>query len=137
MIQLSNLAVQTVLPGQPVTFNVVRLKSGCGECYNESLSPSSIKMAKQGTYEIGFSANIGNGINTDPVQLSIAIGGTVIPDTTMISTPATVGALNHVSVTKPVRNCCCDFDRITVVNSGTNAMTVGANPILYVKRISG
>nr|DAP09071.1 MAG TPA: Protein of unknown function (DUF1619) [Caudoviricetes sp.] len=36
----------------------------------------------------------------------------------------------------PVANCCCDYDRITVVNTGTVPVIVSANPVLFVHRIA-
>ena len=54
----------------------------------------------------------------------------------MIATPAVANDLNNVATTTTIKNCCCDYDRITLVNTGTTALTVGANPTLFVKRIA-
>lgn len=135
MIQLSNTTAQTLIPGQAITFDKVLLHTGCGECHRTN--SSSVKMrANCGTYEIAFGGNIGATAATTAVQLSIQVGGETIPSSTMISTTAAVGNLNSVSRVIPIKNSCGDYDRITVVNTGTTNVTVGANSTLFVKRIS-
>lgn len=134
MIELSNTTAQTLEAGQAITFDKVLLKTGCGECHRANTG--SVKLRSSGTYVVSFGANIGATAATTEVQLSIQIGGETIPQSTMISTTATVGNLNSVSRTVPVRNCCCDYDRITVVNTGTTELTVGANSCLFIRRVS-
>ena len=69
-------------------------------------------------------------------QLSIQAGGDTLPESTMISTTAAAGDLNNVAKTIPIKNCCDDYDRITVTNTGTTTVTVGAYPILFISRRS-
>lgn len=133
MIVLSNSAEQTLLPGQSIVFDLVKLHSGCAECHREG-SPS-VKMRCAGIYEIAFAGNIG-GTVAGPVQLSIEVGGEVLTETTMISTVAAVGDLNNVATQTRVRNCCGDYDRVTVTNTGTSDVVVGANSALVVGRRS-
>ncbi len=132
MIVLSNTTEQTVAPGQSITFNTLKHKSGCAECWRQGTS--SVKMKNSGVYQVSFSANIGGETAATPVQIALAIGGDVLPATTMISVPAAVADRNNVSVTTGIRNCCCDYDRITVTNNGTVPVIIGANPLLFVKR---
>lgn len=54
----------------------------------------------------------------------------------MIYTPAAANAVGNVSTDIPISNCCCDYDRITVVNTGTEPVIVSANPVLFVHRIA-
>ena len=54
----------------------------------------------------------------------------------MISTTAAAGNLNNVAKTVGVRNCCGDYDRVTIVNTGTSTVTVGAGASLFIKRVS-
>lgn len=54
----------------------------------------------------------------------------------MISTPSAASSLNNVSTSTIVKNCCGDYDRITVVNTGTTDINIGANPVLTIKRLS-
>ena len=133
MIVLSNSAEQTLLAGQSIMFDLVKLKSGCSECHRAG--SSSVKMRQNGIYEVAFSGNIG-GTVAGPVQLSIEVGGETLQETTMISTVSAVGDLNNVSTETRVRNCCGDYDRITVTNTGTSDVVVGANSALVVGRRS-
>lgn len=133
MISLSNTTAQTVAPGQSITFNTVLLHTGCGECHRANTS--SVKLRAHGIYEVAFSANIGSTV-AGVAQLSIQAGGDTLPESTMISTTAVAGNLNNVAKTIPVRNCCDDYDRITVTNTGTTTVTIGANPVLFISRRS-
>lgn len=135
MIVLSNSLEQTVQPGQAITFDTVVQHTGCAECHR--LNTGAVMMrAKGGTYECHFSANIGGETAATPVQLVIAETASPLPETLMISTPAAVGDLNNVSTSTLVRNCCCECDRITVMNNGTEPVVVGADCCLFVKRVA-
>lgn len=134
MIVLSNSQQQTLLPGQALTFDLVKLHSGCGECHREG--SSAVKMRCSGIYELSFHANIG-GTVAGPVQLALQVGGETLQETTMISTVTTVGDLNNVGAETRVRNCCGDYDRVTVVNTGTSDVVVGPNAALVIGRRSG
>ena len=134
MIELSNTTAQTLTTGQAITFDKVLLKTGCAECHRTNTS--SVKLCAKGTYVISFSGNIGAEAATTPVQLAIQLGGDTIVGSTMISETAASGDLNAVAKTVPVRNSCCDYDRVTVVNTGTNSVSVGANSILFIRRVS-
>lgn len=134
MIVLTNSVAQTVTSGSSVTFDTVVEHAGCAECFRKS--NSSVKMrGRNGVYEISFSANIGGAANS-VATLSIALDGSPLNETTMISTPATADILNNVSTATLVKNCCSDFDRITVTNTGSTSVEIGANPVLFVKKIS-
>lgn len=135
MIQLTNSAAQIIQPGAAVTFNTVQVKSGNCECFN-SLVPTSVKLRAQGIYDVHFSGNITGTTAGVPVQLTIALGGTALPSTVMVSTPATANAFNNVSTETLVRNGCCDLDRITVMNTGTVPVTLSANMNLIIKRVA-
>lgn len=131
MIVLSNSEEQTVLPGQAIVFDITRMHSGCGEFHRQG--SSAVKMKQSGIYEISFHGNIG-GTSAGEVQLSIETGGEVLPETTMISTVSASGDFNNVGAETRVRNFCSDYDRITVVNTGTTDVIVGANAALIVGR---
>lgn len=137
MIKVSNAAAQTLQPGAAVTFDKtpVPLRTGCGECFNASL-PQSVKLCARGVYRISFSGNISADAATTPIQLAIAIGGTPMLDTVMKATPAAAGDFVNVSVSTIIKNCCCDLDRVSVVNSGTNPLTLDANSNLNIARCS-
>lgn len=135
MIQLSNTTAQTVAVGQSITFNTVLLKTGCAECHR--LNTGSVKLcAKNAIYQVNFNANVTGATAANPVQLNIQLGGDSIPESTMIYTPATANAVGNVGVVIPVRNNCCDYDRVTITNTGTTDIIISANPTLFIKRIA-
>lgn len=131
MIVLSNTAAQTIEPGQTIIFNEVILHSGDGECWRKSTG--SIKMRRNGIYEIHFAGNVAA---AEPVQLAIQLSGVTLPETTMMASPGGVTAFTNVATATLVKNCCCDYDRISVTNTGTAAIDLAANPCLFVKRLS-
>lgn len=135
MIELTNTVAQTIAPGAAVTFNRVVLHSGCGECYN-SMVHNSVKLRSQGIYEVHFAGNISGTTAGVPVQLAIAIGSSALPETVMVSTPSVANAFNNVSTATLIKNCCCDLDRVTVVNTGTVPVLLSANMNLFIKRLS-
>lgn len=132
MIVLTNPDEQTVAPGGTVVLNATLVGNCCNG--NNSLITSSIKIGRKSSdgWLISFSGNVGGTTAATPVELSISLGGSPITGTQMISTPAAVGDLNNVSKTIPINNVCCDFSRVTVVNTGTTPIVIGANPILAV-----
>lgn len=134
MIELSNTTAQTLTPGQAITFDRVIFKTGCAECHRANTS--SVKLRANGTYQVSFSANIGATEAATPAQLSILLGGDPIFDGTMISTTVAVGDLNSVAKTIGVRNSCGDYDRLTIVNSGSSNVNIGAGSSLFIKRVS-
>lgn len=133
MITLTNPSAQTVQPGQIVTFTTVDSKTGCSECYRNGTN--SVKLRSNGRYEVTYAANVSNAVANQAIQLSIALSGTIMPISTAIEAPATAGVLTNMTRTVRVNNCCCDFDRITLVNSGTNPINLGPNPMLYIRRV--
>lgn len=134
MIELTNSAAQVVQPGQSVAFNTVVLHTGCGECYRRNTP--SIKLRANGIYEVAFSGNITGATAATPIQLAIALGGIALPETVMVSTPATANAFSNVATSTFIQNTCGDYDRVTVVNSGTEPVTISANMKFSVRRLS-
>lgn len=134
MIELTNTVAQTIQPGQSVTFNTVVLHTGCGECYRRNTP--SVKLRANGIYEVSFSGNISGTTAGTPVQLAIALGGIALPETVMVSTPAAANAFNNVSTGTFVQNTCGDYDRVTVVNTGTVPVLLSANMNFRVRRMS-
>lgn len=134
MIVLSNLTTQTLAPGESLTFDDVILHSGCGECHREN--STSVKLRANGIYEASFSGNVGGPTAATPVQLTLTLGGEQLKETTMISVPAAVGDLNNVSTETRIKNCCGDYDRVMVTNTGANSIIVGPNAVLVLERRS-
>lgn len=135
MIVLSNLTAQTLQPGQTVTFNDVKLKSGCGECYSKQ-APNSVKLCGKGIYSVGFSGNVSSPTAGAAMQLAVAMGGNPLVETAMNSTPSAENVLNNISTETRVRNCCCDLDRLTVMNTGSVPVTLAPNSAFVIDRRS-
>lgn len=133
MIQLSNSVAQTLQPGQALTFDKVLSTGGCGACWNQQI-PNSVKLCDRGNYDITYHANI-TGTAAGAVQLALALGGFAAPTTAMNAFPAAAGNLWNVSAELPVRNCCCDANRLTVVNSGTTPVTIAPNSALIIRGV--
>ena len=133
MILLSNNATQTIAPGESITFDLELLHTGCSECHRQG--SSAVKLRKQGIYELHFNGNIGaTAVGTAALQMEA--GGEAIADTSMIATVGTVGALYNVSATTLIKNCCGDYDRITVTNVGTTTITLAPNSAFFAKRVA-
>lgn len=133
MIVLSNSLEQTLAVGESIVFDKVLIHSGCGECHRENTS--SVKMIHKGDYHIEFHGNIGATTETTPAQLTISVGGEALPETTMISVSTAAGDINNVGSATIVKNCCCDYSRITVTNNGTVPVNIDANSALVIYRI--
>lgn len=135
MILLSNATTQVLQPGQALNLKkIFKSKNGC-ECFNEQ-APASVKLCSKGVYEVSFSANITGATAGAPVQIAIAIGGQPLVETAMNSVPAAANDLNNVSTLTFLRNCCCDLDRVSIVNTGTNPVTIAQNSALAIHRLS-
>lgn len=134
MIELTNTSAQVIQPGQSVAFNTVVLHTGCGECYRRNTP--SVKLRANGIYEIAFSGNVASATAATPVQLALALGGIGLPETVMVSTPATANTFNNIASSTFVQNTCGDYDRVTVINTGTTPVTLSANMKLSVRRLS-
>lgn len=135
MIVLSNLTAQTIQPGQAVTFDKMVLKSGNCECFNSQL-PKTVKLRAQGIYSLGFSGNVASATAGAAMQLAIAVGGQPLVETAMNSTPSTANVLNNISTETRFRNCCCDMDRLSVVNTGAVPVTLAPNSAFVIDRRS-
>lgn len=135
MIVLSNLAAQTIQPGQAVTFDKVVLRSGKCECWNSQL-PRSVKLRAQGIYSLGFSGNVASPTAGAAMQLAIAVGSQPLVETAMNSTPSAANVLNNISTETRFRNCCADLDRISVINTGAVPIVLAPNSSFVIERRS-
>lgn len=134
MIVVSNSTEQTLQPGQSITFDIVRLHTGNGECHRQG--SSSVKLRCQGVYDVSFSGNIGGSTDGTEVQLAIELGGEILPETTMKSVPAAVGDFNNVAKSTYVCSGCGDYSRVTVTNTGTAPVVVDQYTCLKIGRRS-
>lgn len=134
MIELSNTTAQVLPVGQSIIFDKVLLKTGCAECYRANTG--SVKMRANGIYKASFAGNISGATAGTPVQLAFQLGGETMPETTMVATPGAANASNNVATSTLIKNCCGDYDRVTVTNTGTTAVTVADNSAFIVRRLA-
>ena len=127
MILLTNTVPQTIPVGGSVAFDTVIFQTGNGECHRAN--SAGVSMRCRGIYEVNFSADVSG---TAPLELTIEAGGEPLPETVMSSASATA---QNVSTMTALRNCCTGYERVTVVNTGANDVTV-ESPKLFVKRIA-
>lgn len=132
MVELSNSAPITLAPGEVATFNTVILDTGNCTCHRANTG--SIKMNYRGFYDLRFSGNITGATAGTPVQIAMTLGGTPLPETTMISTPTAAGDLNNVATSTYIHNCCNDFSRVSIQNTGTVPVTIGVNANFSVRK---
>jgi len=134
MIVLSTSEEQTIAPNQPVIFDMVVSHTGRAECWRENTG--SVKMCMNGIYELHFGGNVTGATAGTPVQLQMQTSGVNLSETVMISTPAEANAVGNVGSETLYRNCCCDFDRVSVVNTGTEPVILSAGACLFIKRVA-
>lgn len=127
MVVLSNTTEQTLQPGQSITFDNLVIWSGDAETARSG-GPLGLT-ATNAIYALSFNANV-TGTTTDPVQLSISLGGSPLPETTSIYTPAAANAVGNVSGSTYVRTRCGLSNQVTVTNSGANPIIVSPNASL-------
>lgn len=133
MLLLTNSAEQTVQPGAEVVYNVIVMSTGCAECTLRGTG--LVKMKASGIYLVSFGANVTGDTAGTPVQLAFRLGGSAIyPGTDMIYTPAAANAFGNVSKTVHITNRNCMVDTISVVNTGTTPIIIGANPSFDIRR---
>lgn len=134
MIELSNKTEQTLAPGQSITFDDIILHSGCGECHRNNTD--SVKLRANGIYSLCFHANIGSPTAATNVRLQVTLGGTQLPETIMRNTPAAITDRNNVGTATRIKNCCGDYDRVRITNTGANSVIVAAGSALVIARCS-
>lgn len=135
MIVLSNTAEQTLAPGQSIVFDEVVTQAGSCECHRRNTG--SVKLRSNGIYSVAFSGNIGGETAATAVQLGLTLSGSAaLPETTMISVPAAIADRNNVATQTRIKNCCGDYDRVSVTNTGTVPVIVAANSSFVIERRS-
>lgn len=144
MAEYSNSAVQTVNPGESITFVVnpvpcnrgfVRWRNGSGAFSLSSWVPSNGCRCNcnNALYLVDFGANIAipDGQAVEPISVAFAIDGVSIPDTTMTVTPAAVNEYNNVSRASNISvwNGCCQT--LTVRNTSSIPILVQNANIIF------
>ena len=155
-------ALQTITPQQNVLFTeapvpcnrgFITHRSGSGIFALQSIYPPNYRRCNCGCtscnnkttdYLVTITANmaVSEGGTVGPISLALAIGGEVLPDSTMTVTPAAVGEFFSVSKTIHVPVAAvCGCEEIAVKNISTtdvdvqNATIVFSIPQLNVTRL--
>lgn len=133
VIILTNSGSQELAPGQSLTFDTVVLHTGRCECYRPGSGAVIVRGACGAIFDDDFSANIGA---TAPgvAQIALAVGGSQMRETTMVSTTAAAGDVNRVSADTSIRTCGGN-ETLTVTNTGTTTIVV-ENPLWRVRRVA-
>lgn len=137
MLVLSNSTQQTLAPGQSIAFDNEILHTGCTNgCPTESHRNGSatVKLCR-GLYRVDFNGNVAGETASVPLQLSIEASGEPLNETTMISTPSAANAFNSVAAGTYIDNRCGLCETISVTNTGTNPIIIGANANLSFRRV--
>lgn len=153
MAEYSANAVQVVAPGESVVFtdspvpcdrNFVRFREGSGNFLLSGWVPGTpgcgCNRKKSASYLVDFGANISipEGGTVGEISVAIAVDGSTIPASTMISTPAAVNEYSNVSRAINVevwRGCC---ETVSIRNTSDqpiqiqNANIIFSRPDLYV-----
>lgn len=134
MIRLINSAPVTLAAGEALPFDLTALHTGCGRSERHQAGSSVTRLLQSGYYQAFFTANVG-AVAAGVAQISMQVDGETVPGGTAISTTAAAGDLNNVAIVQPIYNLCCDRNQVTIVNTGTEAITIGAGASLFIKRI--
>lgn len=134
MIILSNTTDQQLEPGQAITFDNTVLQTRNDRCSRRN-NTDAIRIRANGIHEIAFSGNVDGATADAPATLVVTYGGTRLNETTMLSSAS---GSNNVATSTAVRECgcCCKGEEVTVINGGTEPITIDANAKLFIKRIA-
>ena len=146
MIVLSNSAAQVIPVGGTVTFNLTVIHTGCdrngcgGSEYHRQGSGVVRLRGKSRScpsiFDVFFKGNItSEGAGTD-VRLAIAIDGTPLNETTMVTTVGTANSFENMAAMTALKVCPGKDVSLSVTNTGTTPVTLDANSALYIRRIA-
>lgn len=132
MIMVRNSSAQIIPAGGTVALDTVIKQCGCGESYYQGLN--FVRLRTSGLYRVEFSGNVTGATAGTGVQLAIALEGVGLPETVMEYTPATANAFGNISTGTYVSGCNVDVNKISVINTGTEPVTLSANFNLRIAR---
>lgn len=135
MIVLSTMTAQTLQPGQSITFEITNLHCGNRESHRQG--SSAVRLRMPGIYDVRFNGNI-SAPSVGTANIAIQLGGETLNET-IISQYFVSGNtdIENVSAATYVKNQCGDYDRVTVTNVGTAAVTVNPSSTLMIRRVCG
>lgn len=148
MIVLSNSAAQVIPVGGTVTFNLEVAHTGCDEngCrgaeYHRQgsgvvrLRGRNNRCNQKSIFDLSFNGNVTSGTAGTEVQLAMAIDGTPLAETTMIETIGTADSYQNLGARTYLSVCPGEDVTLTVVNTGSTALTLDANAALTARRVA-
>lgn len=113
-MELTHVDTQTVNANETVVYDNIEVKPACCISYLPSAGTIILKGQQnaQRRYLVSFEANVALPTGTDPVvpiEVSMDVAGEQKRSTTMISSPATAGVFNNISVSTYITvpcGCC-------------------------------
>lgn len=147
MAEYTAVANQTIPPGEYAIFTAttvpcrtgnVRHSDGTSNFFlkGDNKCYSNCCCSQNATdYDVDFSANIAvsTGETVGPISVAVTVGGTTVPASTMISTPAAVEEFNSVSksISVPIWNNCCQ----TVAIKNTSNVSIDmSNAVIRIRK---
>lgn len=132
MVVLSNTTEQTIQPGQSITLDKLITSSGCGEAARSG-GPLILRY-NNAVYDLDLKTNLTGPTAAVPLQLSLAVEGGILPETTVIYTPAAANAVGSVSTQTYIKtfgnnNTPFANNSVTIVNTGENPITIPAGAV--------
>lgn len=122
MIIVSTNTPVTIPEGGAVTFDTTDLKYGDTECHRRNTT--SVKLTSGGLYDLFFSATVSGSTANTTIGLSLYMGGEEIVNTRTSSDVYEANVMRTISNAYTVMNCCKDYDRITLVNTGSQPINI-------------
>lgn len=149
MAEYTANALQTVAAGQnflftnapdPCTKGLIIHRDGSGIFTLKGIVPTNYSSCQCNKNEVarylvnfGTNVQIPTGGTVGPITLALAIDGEVLPDSTVIVTPATAEEFQNVSrtISVPIPRGCCE--NIALENIGTGAIEAQNTTITFMR----
>lgn len=122
MIIVSTNTPVTIPIGGSVTFETTNLKYGNTECHRPRAA--AVKLLCGGVYDVYFAATVSGSSADISIGLSLYLGGEEIVETRTVSDVSTANVMRTISNEYVVMNCCKDYDKITLVNTGSQPINI-------------
>lgn len=136
-MEITNVATQTITAGSVVTFDSTAVRPTCCMAFREGSGTVILKGQQNGKrrYLISFEGNVAlpTGADVVPISLALALDGEPIESTRMISSPATAGVFNNVSVSTYIDVPCGCCLGVSVENTTGATIEVSNASLLAVR----
>ena len=146
MIVLSNAATEVIPAGGTVTFDISVLHTGCddngcgGSEYHRKNSGAVRLRGKSrkcsSIFYVFFKGNVTSKTAGTDVQLAITIDGTPLNETSMVTTVWAANSIENMAAMTALKVSPRKDVSLSVTNTGTTPVILGANSALYIRRIA-